>query len=128
MKYMLLMYSSEDAWTDAERESCMIESMQVTRDFLAEGKCLAAAPLHSVKTATSLQVRNGKRLVVDGPFAETNEQLGGYYIIDVADLDEALAFASRLPPARKGTVEIRPLYDVSHLVDHAVPAPSATAR
>jgi hypothetical protein len=115
MKFMLLIYSAEDLWTEEERTACMIESMGVCRELEAAGKFIAASPLHSVTTATSLQIRESKRIITDGPFAETTEQLGGYYIIDVENLDEAIAIASRLPPAKKGTVEIRPIFDASHL-------------
>lgn len=110
MKYMLLIYGTENSWTEAEREECMHESMAICDQLEKEGKFVASSPLHSVTTATSVQVRNEKRLVTDGPFAETTEQLGGYYIIDVDDLDEAIRIASILPPAKKGTVEIRPLF------------------
>ncbi|QDS88016.1 YCII-related domain protein [Rosistilla ulvae] len=110
MKYMLLIYSDESRWTDSERESCMVESMAICKELEAEGKWIASSPLHPVSTATSVRLREGKRQITDGPFAETTEQLGGYYIIDVDDLDEAIAIAERLPPARKGTVEIRPLF------------------
>lgn len=110
MKYMLLIYGSEDCWTEQERQECMLESMAICDQLSAEGKWIASSPLHSVTTATSVRVRDGKRHVTDGPFAETTEQLGGYYILDVDDLDEAIAIASRLPPAKKGTVEIRPLF------------------
>lgn len=109
MKYMLLIYGAEDCWTTEERTDCMLESMRICDELEAQGKFRAASPLHSVKTATCVRVRNGKREVTDGPFAETTEQLGGYYIIDVDDREEAIAIASRLPPATKGTVEIRPL-------------------
>jgi hypothetical protein len=115
MKYMLLIYSDENGWTEPQREACMRESIKIADELAAQGKFIAAAPLHSVTTATSLRVRDGKRLITDGPFAETTEQLGGYYIIDVENLDEAIAFASRLPPAKKGTVEIRPVFDISGL-------------
>ena len=115
MKYMLLIYGAECSWTDEERRACMIESMDVCNELETQGKFIAASPLHSVQTATSVRVRDGKRHVTDGPFAETTEQLGGYYIIDVANLDEAIAIASRIPPAKKGTVEIRPLFDTSEL-------------
>jgi hypothetical protein len=115
MRYLLLMYGDENCWTEDERKACMLESLAICDELAAQGKFIAAAPLHSVTTATSLRVRDGKRLVTDGPFAETTEQLGGYYVLDVADLDEAIAIASRLPPARKGTVEIRPIFDVSML-------------
>lgn len=110
MKYMLLIYSAENCWTEDERRECMLESMGISEELASQGKCLDSSPLHSVTTATCLRVRDGKRLITDGPFAETTEQLGGYYLLDVADLDEAIAVASRLPPARKGTVEIRPLF------------------
>lgn len=109
MKYMLMIYGAEDSWTEQERHDCMIESMQISDELRAQGKWVDASPLHSVTTATCVRVRNGQRQVTDGPFAETTEQLGGYYILDVKDLDEAIEIASRLPPAKKGTVEVRPL-------------------
>ena len=110
MQYMLLIYSDEACWTEAEREACMRESAAISNELAAQGTCLAASPLHSVNTATCVRLRDGKRMITDGPFAETTEQLGGYYIIDVPHLDDAMAIASRLPPAKKGTVEIRPLF------------------
>jgi hypothetical protein len=112
---MLLMYGAEAGYTEPERQACMLESLGVCGELAAQNKLLAASPLHSVLTATSLRIRDGKRLITDGPFAETTEQLGGYYIIDVANLDEAIAIASRLPPAKKGTVEIRPVFDITEL-------------
>jgi hypothetical protein len=112
MKYMLLIYSAENLWTEEERTACMIESMGICKELEAEGKWIASAPLHHVHAATSVRVRNSKREVTDGPFAETSEQLGGYYIIDVNNLDEAIAIAGRLPPAKKGTVEIRPIMEL----------------
>ena len=115
MKYMLLIYGAESSWTEGERHACMIESMGICKVLEAEGKWVASSPLHSVETATSVRVRDGKRQITDGPFAETAEQLGGYYIIDVENLDEAIAIASRIPPAKKGTVEIRPLFDLPEL-------------
>ncbi|MDQ8200789.1 YciI family protein [Pelagicoccus enzymogenes] len=110
MKYMLLIYGAESAWNEQEREDCMLESMAICDELEAQGKWIASSPLHPVSSATSLRIRDGKRQITDGPFAETTEQLGGYYIIDVEDLDEAFAIAERLPPAKKGTVEIRPLF------------------
>jgi hypothetical protein len=109
MKYMLLIYGAEEAWTEAERRACMIESMGICEELAGQGKFLDASPLESVKTAASVRVRDGATIVTDGPFAETTEQLGGYYVLDLADLDEAITVAARLPPAAKGTVEIRPL-------------------
>jgi hypothetical protein len=110
VKYMLLIYGTENCWTETERKECMLESMEICDELAAAGKFVDASPLHSVTTSTSVRVREGKRQVTDGPFAETTEQLGGYYVIDVDNLDEAIAIASRLPPAKKGTVEIRPLF------------------
>lgn len=115
MKYMLLIYSDEKAWTQGERAECMAESTELCHELEAKGQYLGASPLHSVTTATCLRVREGKKVITDGPFAETTEQLGGYYIIDVKDLDEAIAIATRLPPAKKGTVEIRPIFELANL-------------
>ena len=115
MKYMLLIYTDERAWTDSEREQCYKESTQLTHQLNAKGKYLAANPLQPVATATSVQVRNGKRLVTDGPFAETREQLGGYFLVDAKDLDDAIAIAESIPGARKGTVEIRPVMEIPGL-------------
>ncbi len=112
MKYILLIYSDENAWTQSEMERCYVESTQLTHELDANGQFLGASPLHSVATATSVRVRDGKKLVTDGPFAETREQLGGYFLIDAKDLDEAIAIAERIPSARKGTVEIRPIMEL----------------
>ncbi|MBR9803841.1 YciI family protein [bacterium] len=92
-----------------ELDPSLRESSAVCDELAEAGKFLDASPLHPVSTATSLRIRDGQRQLLDGPFAETTEQLGGYYLIDVENLDEAIAIASRLPPAKKGTVEIRPL-------------------
>jgi len=110
MKYMLLIYGKESNWTEDERKECMLDSMGICEELEREGKWIASSPLHSVTTATSVRVVDGQRQITDGPFAETTEQLGGYYIIDVGNLDEAIEIAARLPPAQKGTVEIRPLF------------------
>ena len=115
MKYMLLVYLAEDAMSDSEREVCYVESAQLAQDLNSSGKYLAASPLHPVSTATSVQVRNGKRLVTDGPFAETREQLGGYYLVDARDLNEAMSIAERIPGAKYGTVEIRPVLEIKGL-------------
>jgi hypothetical protein len=115
MKYMLLVYMDEKAMTDTERQDCYMESAQLTRDLHTRGKYLSASPLHSVATATSVRVRDGKPLVTDGPFAETREQLGGFFLIDASDLDEALSIAARIPGARKGTIEVRPVMEISGL-------------
>jgi hypothetical protein len=115
MKYMLLIYMNENAMTPAEREQCYGDSTKLCHDLQACGQFVAASPLHPVASATSVRVREGKRLVTDGPFAETHEQLGGFYVIDVKDLDEAIAIAARVPPAKKGTVEIRPILEIPNL-------------
>lgn len=115
MKYMLLIYTDEQSWSDAEREQCYAESTQLTHKLHAEGKYLGASPLQPVATATSVRIRNGKRQVTDGPFAETREQLGGFFLIEAANLDEAIDIAGRIPGAKKGTVEVRPVIDLQGL-------------
>lgn len=112
MKYLLLVYLGDNAMTDSEREHCYVESAQLCQDLQAQGQFLGANPLHPVSTATSLRVREGKRLVTDGPFAETREHLGGYFLVEAKDLDEAIGIAARIPGARKGTVEIRPVLEI----------------
>jgi hypothetical protein len=112
VKYMLLVYLAEDAMDEAAREHCYQESTQLCHDLAASGQFLAAAPLRPVATATSVRVREGKPIVTDGPFAETREQLGGYYIIDSQNLDEAIRIAARIPPAKVGTIEIRPVMEI----------------
>jgi hypothetical protein len=109
MKYMLLIYGDEQALDAEERGKCYVESAGLARELSASGHYLGASPLHLTPTATSVRMRDGKRLVTDGPFAETREQLGGYYLIDAADLETAMGVAQRIPAARKGTVEIRPV-------------------
>ena len=115
MKYMLLIYLGENAMDDTERQQCYVDSAQLCHDLKARGNYLSANPLHPVATATSVRVREGKRLVTDGPFAETREQLGGYFLVDAKDLDEAIGIAARIPGARKGTVEIRPVLEIPGL-------------
>ena len=118
MKYMLLVYLDEQVLSEAERAQCYIESAQLTQELNANGQYLGAGPLQPTSMATSVRVRDGKRLVTDGPFAETREQLGGYFLIDVKDLDEAIDIAGRLPGARLGTVEIRPIMEIPGLPSH----------
>ena len=121
MKYMLLIYLDEQALSETEREHCYEESAQLAQDLNSRGQYLAANPLHPTSTATSIRVRDDKRLVTDGPFAETREQLGGYFLIDAKDLDEAIGIAARIPSARLGTIEVRPV------VEAAARATAATA-
>jgi hypothetical protein len=115
MKYMLLIYMTENAMSEREREDCYQESAGLARELQAGGKYLSANPLEPVATATNVRVREGRRLVTDGPFAETREQLGGYFLIDARDLDDAIGVASRIPAARKGTVEVRPVMEIAGL-------------
>lgn len=115
MRYMLLIYGDELALDETERQQCYQESTQLTHELHAAGKYLAASPLHLTAMATSVRVREGKRLVTDGPFAETREQLGGYFLIEANDLDEAIAIAEQIPNARRGTVEIRPVIEIPGL-------------
>ena len=115
MKYMLLIYGPENAWTDEERAACMADAVKLCHRLAEKGQYVAASPLHSVATATSLRLREGKRLVTDGPFAETAEQLGGFVIVDVANLDEALDVAAEFPSAGRATIEVRPLFELPGL-------------
>ena len=115
MKYMLLIYFDERALSQTEREQCYEESAEFARQINEREQYLAAAPLHPTSTATNVRVRDGKRLVTDGPFAETREQLGGYFLVSAKDLDEAIDIAARIPAGRWGTVEIRPVVEVPGL-------------
>ena len=112
MKYMLLVYMNENAMTEAERGQCYVDSTKLANDLHAKGQFVATSPLHSVTTATSVRVREGKPLVTDGPFAETREQLGGFYILECKDIDEAAAWAAKIPGAKDGSVEVRPIWEM----------------
>ena len=101
--------------TEAERQHCYVESTQLAHELKANGQFLATAPLLPVSTATSVQVRDGKRMVTDGPFAETREQLGGYYLIRRQGSRRGHRHRRRIPGARKGTVEIRPVLEIPGL-------------
>ncbi len=118
MRYMLLCYDDDQAWEKAGKAAlreAMQEAVQLCQQLNAKGQYLTAAPLHPVSTATSVRVRDGKRLVTDGPFAETREHLGGFYLIEAKNLDEAIGIAARHPGARVGTVEIRPVLELAGL-------------
>jgi hypothetical protein len=115
MRYMLLIYGDEHQLTKEENEACYVESAHLAREIDAAGQYIGASPLHPTATATSVRVRDGQRLVTDGPFAETREQLGGYYLVDVENLDDAIAIAERIPMAKRGTVEIRPIIEIHGL-------------
>lgn len=118
MKYMLLVHHDEDAFrkrSESERNQLLQESVQLANQLHASGKYLSAAPLHPTSETSCVRVRNGQRLVTDGPFAETREQVGGYFLIDAENLEEAIDIAARIPGARIGTVEVRPLTEVEGL-------------
>jgi hypothetical protein len=115
MKYMLLIYLEEQALSETERKDCYVESTELAHQLKSNGQFLATAPLQPTSMATSVRVRNGRQLVTDGPFAETREQLGGYFLIEAKDLDQAIGIAGRIPGARRGTVEIRPVIEIPNL-------------
>jgi hypothetical protein len=115
MKYTMLIYLDETALSETEREQCYRESAQYAQELNAGGRYLSAVPLHPTATATSVRVREDKRMVTDGPFAETREQLGGFFLVEAKDLDEAIEIAARIPAGRWGTVEIRPVVEISGL-------------
>jgi len=120
MKYMLLCYDDMEFWETAGptvQRAAMEEAVQLTHELNGRGQYLTAAPLHPVATATSVRMREGRRLVTDGPFAETREALGGFYLIDVKDLNDAISIAARHPGARVGTVEIRAVMELEGLPD-----------
>ena len=118
MRYMLLCYDDDNAWEKAGQaalDAARQEAVGLTHEMHAKGQYVLAAPLHPVSTATSVRVRDGKRLITDGPFAETREVLGGFFLIDVDNLDQAIEFAAKHPGARVGAVEIRPIVELSGL-------------
>ena len=115
MQYMLLIYLDENALSEREREQCYQDSTEFAHHLEASGQYVSAAPLQSTASATSVRIRDGKRLVTDGPFAETREQLGGFFLVNAKDLDEAIDIAAHIPAGRWGTVEIRPVVEVPEL-------------
>jgi hypothetical protein len=115
MEYMFLIYYDENSLSEAELAQCYAESAEYARELHAGGKRVLAAPLHPTLTATSLRNREGKRMITDGPFAETREQLGGLFLVDAKNLDEAIKIAEKIPAGRWGTIEIRPVLEVPGL-------------
>ena len=112
MQYMLLIYDDEKTWADmpkAESDKMFGEYMSFTESIKSSGHLVAGDALQQVNTATTVRIRNGKQMVTDGPFAETKEQLGGYYLVEAKDLDEAISIAARIPSVRIGSIEIRPI-------------------
>ena len=124
---MLLIYGDERTLDETTRNECYRESAQLAQDIHATGQYLAAAPLEPTATASSVRVRDGKRFVTDGPFAETREQLGGYFLIDARDVEEAIGIAARIPMASRGTVEVRAVIVVAGLPDRGQRDPAAVA-
>jgi hypothetical protein len=114
MQYLLLIYSAESSWntlSEAEGAKMLKEFGEFTQSIMANGNYKGGNRLHDVAKATTVRVRNGKTLTTDGPFAETKEQLGGYYLIEAKDLDEATSIAARIPGARLGSIEVRPVWE-----------------
>jgi len=116
MKYLLLIYNNEQSWnaiTESERQQIYGEYRKLREQLLSTGQFVTGSQLQPIATATSVRVRDGKELVTDGPFAETHEQLGGYFLIEAENLDEATSIAARIPSAKIGTVEVRPLVEAA---------------
>jgi hypothetical protein len=116
MKYMLLIHQDEKAWeklSESERTQIYGDYRQFTEQIMASGQFVAGDELHPTSSATSVRIRDGKQLVTDGPFAETREQLGGFYLVKANDLDEAIALAARIPSAKTGTIEVRPVSEMT---------------
>ena len=116
MKYMLLIYQDEPSWdeiTETERQAIYLEYRKLRDELTSRGKFVTGSQLQPIATATTVRVRDGKELVTDGPFAETHEQLGGYFLVEAANLDEATAIAARMPSARTGTIEVRALVETA---------------
>jgi hypothetical protein len=112
MKYLLMIYEEEKVWnklSESERQAMFGEYYKFTQEIKDQGKYLGGNPLKPISTATTVRVRDGKQLVTDGPFAETKEQFGGYYLVEAADLDDAIRMAAKIPGARLGSIEVRPV-------------------
>jgi hypothetical protein len=115
MQYMMLIYLDENSLSEQVRNQCYMDSAAYAKELQAKGNLLAVAPLQPTSTATSVRQNGGQPLVTDGPFAETREQLGGFFLVDAKDLDEAIQIAGQIPAGRWGTVEIRPLVQLQGL-------------
>jgi len=116
MKYMLMIYLEEHAWdnlTESERQKIYGEFRDLRQQLTSSGHYLGGSELQPVRTARTVRVRDNKPLVTDGPFAETHEHLGGYFLIEARDIDEAAAIAARVPTARMGSIEVRALIETA---------------
>jgi hypothetical protein len=112
MKYLLLIYGNEADWAGLSEEDqgkAFQEYMDYTQDIYKNGQYISGEALQPVATATTVRVKNGKTITTDGPFAETREQLGGFYMVEAKDLDEAIKLAARIPGSRMGSIEVRPI-------------------
>jgi hypothetical protein len=112
MQYLCLIYENEknwDSYTPEQVGGIMRDYRSFTESIAKSGNYKGGNPLQGIKTATTVRVRDGKRQTTDGPFAETREQLGGYYLIDAKDLDDAIGIAERIPAAKTGSIEVRPI-------------------
>jgi hypothetical protein len=115
MQYMLLIYNDEQGWaamSDDERNAVFGDYLAFTSSIRESGNFVDGAPLQPTSTSTSVRVRSGDQLVTDGPFAETKEQLGGFYLVEAENVDEAIELAARIPGARYGTIEVRPVMPI----------------
>jgi len=112
MKYLCLVYLDEKRLDELPDEDCVAYDTALRKS----GHCIASEALESVQTATTVRVRNGKVSVTDGPFAETKEQLAGFYLVDAKDLNEAIQVAAKIPPARVGSIEVRPIRPIRETV------------
>jgi hypothetical protein len=129
MKYMLLIYGDENQLNEQEYRECYEESTQLAFAIKAAGQFVGTSPLQHTSKAKSVRLRDGQRIVTDGPFAETREQLGGFFLVDVPTLEDALAIAERVPMARRGTVEVRPVVELEGLPESSLDdAQGASAR
>ena len=115
MKFLLLMYAEEGAWPPDDHRVALAESIEICHELHAGGKYLGASPLQSPATAKCVRLKDGEPVVSDGPYAETKEQLGGYFLIDVESMEEAIEIAARIPGTHRGTAEIRPIMKVEGL-------------
>lgn len=115
MKYLILLYAEEGAWPPADHQPAIKRSVEICHELHARGQYLGAHPLQPPGTATCVRVRDGKRSVSDGPYAETKEQLGGYFLVDVPNLEEAIEITARIPGSHRGTAEIRPILEIEGL-------------
>ena len=116
MKYMLLIYHDEPSWDavpEAEKQQIYLEYRKLREELVSRGQFVTGSQLQPVTTSTTVRMREGKELITDGPFAETHEQLGGYFLVEAKDLDEATSIAARIPSARTGTIEVRPLVETA---------------